>query len=347
MESNTHIYQLIQLSFENRLSPEQKAELQNWINESAANEAELKKISRTFELANQLKAMKKINTGKDLEIVKSKFKKQSTMKHLLLQYQKIAAILLLPLFLFSLWMIYSRFSGEITSPVSKIMETNHGVRSQIVLADGSKVWLNAGSKLYYPEEFKGKTREVKLEGEAYFEVESDKEHPFYVNIGELKVKATGTKFNITNYKAGDNIYIYLRHGKVQLVAENENREVEHLKMKEGEIVTYARSSRSFSQDNSNGEKFIGWTEGKLIFRNDNIKDVAARLGYWYNAEITVADNSLNEYIFTATFKYETLDEALELLSFSSPISYKIISSGKTGDPDMEMKKVIIEKKKPM
>lgn len=347
METNSHIYQLIQLEFEGQLLDEQKSELRKWMEESSDHTTEYQQIRKSFILTERLAAMKKIDTKGDLLKVKANFSKNSGMKRWLTSYQRIAAILLVPFIVYSVWSFYTNAMGTGPSISMKSMETSYGVRSQILLADGTKVFLNSGSKLFYPEEFTGNTREVRLEGEAYFEVESDVKHPFYVELGGMKLKATGTKFNITNYQVGQNAYIFLEHGKVELVTGFGAKEVQQVIMKEGEVVMYNRVKRQYQVNGTDGQRYLGWKEGKLIFRNDNIRDVASRLGYWYNAEITVTDETLYEYIFTATFKYETLEEALKLLSYSSPISYRIETSRTVGHAEMDMKKVIIEKKEDM
>lgn len=343
METNSHIYKLIQLEFQGLLLDEEKLELKKWMEESPDHTTEYRQIQKSLILTERLVAMKQVDTKGDLAKVKSNFGKMEGMKRWLGSYQKIAAILLIPFVVYSIWSGYSNFADVGTSISMRCMETNYGVRSQFELSDGTKVWLNSGSKLKFPEKFAGNIREVKLEGEAYFEVESDSRHPFYVDLGSQKLKATGTSFNITNYKAGKNTFIFLKHGKVQMVSDNGNEEIQYLNMKEGELAIFNREKRQYFVNSNDGQRFLGWKDGKLIFRNDNMFDVATRLGYWYNAEVIVADESLKDYIFTATFKNETLEEALKLLSYSSPVRFRIETVQAPGQDEMEMKKVIIEK----
>ena len=93
---------------------------------------------------------------------------------------------------------------------------------------------------------------------------------------------------------------------------------------------------------------MAWIDGSLIFKNDNTNDVATRLGRWFNAEIILDDElSKSDYVFTATFKQESLEEALKLLSYSSPITYKIISGSQLDDSSFSKRKVIISKKRNM
>ena len=344
MKTKSHIYKLINLAYRNHLRNNQEEELDRWLAESDENVSEYHAVMKALTFSDWLVSMKKIDTAGDLLQVKKQFGKKGLIRNIFYNYQKIAAVLLIPFFVLSLWLL-SRNNGQ--SPmVTKTAETAFGVRSRVELADGTAVWLNSGSKLTYPETFRGKIREVKLRGEAYFHVKSDVNHPFYVDLDGYKVKATGTSFNITSYQE-ENVYIYLEHGKVQLVEMQKKAEVKSLNMNEGETVILDREKKEYRVSREDGSKYLGWTQGKLIFRNDKIKDVARRLGNWYNADIIVKDESINDYIFTATFRNETLEEALKLLSYSSPITYQIISERSPDDSGMNKKRIIIEKRKTM
>jgi len=198
VEDKDYIYHLITLDSNNQLDARQKLELQSWLDSSSANKAEYNELIKLLNYYQQLHQMKQINVDRDLSLVKKRFRQSSASKKLLLNFQRVAAILIIPLIIYSAWSILGRPTTTGKIALLKSSETAYGVRSQIQLSDGTKVWLNSGTKLTYPDEFIGKTREVKLEGEAYFQVESDVDHPFYVDLNGYKVKATGTRFNITS-----------------------------------------------------------------------------------------------------------------------------------------------------
>lgn len=127
-------------------------------------------------------------------------------------WQQIAAILLLPLLILSAY-LYFRPAQQIAETYQELF-TPYGTWSVVNLPDGSKVWLNAGSSLKYPTQFNDKQRVVSMQGEAYFEVESDKEHPFIVKTKELTVEATGTAFNVNAYTSDNVTAVTLVKGKV-------------------------------------------------------------------------------------------------------------------------------------
>lgn len=346
MEDKDYIYHLITLELDKQLNASQKLELHSWLNSSPANKAEYNELIKLLNYYHRLHQMKRINVEHDLLRVKKRFRQPFTLKKQFINFQRIAAILVIPLIIYSAWSIFGRSTTNEKIALLKSSETAYGVRSQIQLSDGTKVWLNSGTKLTYPDEFIGQTREVKLVGEAYFQVESDLDHPFYVDLNGYKVKATGTRFNISNYPEDKNISTYLEHGKIAWISSaGVTPETSVKQLNEKELLILNKTQQQYSLQHADGKKQTAWIEGTLIFKNDNMADMAIRLGRWFNAEI-VFDDDLHKsgYVFTATFKQESLEEALKLLSYSSPIKYKILSASQLGDSSFSKRKVIISKK---
>lgn len=344
MKNTTEIYRLIELGLHQELNPQQQMELERWIQSSPENLADYNAYKKLLSYSDRLKAMKKIDISGDHNKLKSKLKFRSNRRKLLLTFQRAAAILVIPLLIYSGWSISEDLFQKHSKTALNTTETTYGVRTQIELSDGTHVWLNSGSKLIYPEKFRGKQREVKLTGEAYFEVESDHTHPFYVDLGGYKIKATGTKFNISNYADANNMSTYLKHGVVSLVSFKNGKEIKYGQLQPGELATLNKDNNQFNIHKADGRKFLGWIDGKLVFDKDPMADVAARLGRWYNAEVIVKDVQLNDYVFTATFEHESLEEALDLLSYSSPIKCQIIPSRQLDDKTYSKRKVIILKR---
>jgi ferric-dicitrate binding protein FerR (iron transport regulator) len=345
VEDKNLIYHLIALELNGGLNEQQKEELQSWIEMSPENFSEYNEVVKLLTFSDRLVAMKKIDAGKDLLLVKRKLNPVTKLNSWLLIFQRVAAILILPLLIYTAWILSNRSQNIKVSTVMKSSETAYGVRSQIILSDGTKVWLNSGTKLSYPETFSGNSREVKLTGEAYFQVESDKDNPFFVDLNGYKVKATGTKFNISNYQNDNTITTYLDHGNISFLAYTNDKQNEPVLLKENDIIILNKGEKKYKLQNTDGRKYLAWIDGKLVFKNDNTNDVAERLGRWYNAEIIFDDKlSQSGYVFTATFKQESLEEALKLLSYSTPIRYKIIQGNQLNDSSFSKRKVIITKK---
>ena len=346
MENKEFIYRLITLEITSGLDKQQKEELQSWLEMAPENRIEYNEIFKLLTYSDRLVAMKKINAEHDLLLVKKKLNRKANRSAIFPIFQRVAAILIIPLLIYTAWSEFGSSKMSTKNVVMKSSETAFGVRSQIQLSDGTKVWLNSGTKLTYPDEFHGKSREVKLVGEAYFQVESDSKHPFYVDLNGYKIKATGTRFNISNYPEDKEISTYLEHGKVALLAYSEKMPEKPIQqLEEKELIIIDKMQKQIRIQNTDGKKQLAWIDGALVFKNDSTNDVAERLGRWFNAEIVFDDKlSKSGYVFTATFKHESLEEALRLLSYSSPITYKIISANQLNDSSYSKRKVIISKK---
>ena len=184
-----------------------------------------------------------------------------------------------------------------------------------------------------------------LSGEAMFQVVSNVESPFIVNAGPIKVKATGTVFNVTNYANEPNIEVILDKGAVSL---HLARDVQHPKICDvaiGEMATYHRDENRMSVKKVDTPKFLAWTQGRLIFRNDKMEEVVTRLGRWYNADIVLEGEEITDYFYTATFDGETIGQILELLKHSAPIDYYIIPRSKKSDNTFARQQITIKTKK--
>lgn len=153
---------------------------------------------------------------------------------------------------------------------------------QVVLSDGTKVWLNADSKLIFPDHFTGAKREVELEGEAYFEVAKDKAHPFVVNNKMFSTEVLGTKFNMKTYDAS-NASVVLIEGKVSL---------ESKKSKTREVIIPGQkaqltSAGKFNVQSVDTYSYTQWKDGYFYFNNVPLVDIMQELGRWYNVDIEI------------------------------------------------------------
>jgi transmembrane sensor len=345
VENKDYQYNLISLEYSGKLDSQQSKDLQSWLDASPENLNEYKEVVNLLSISDRLVAMKKIDTVKDLMLVREKLKHRLNPSRWLLTFQRVAAILILPLLLFTIWTLSNAPESQKLIIAMKSSETSFGVRSQIQLSDGTLVLMNSGSKITYPEAFNGNTREVKLIGEAYFQVKSDSVHPFYVDLNGYKIKATGTRFNISNYPGDKEISTFLEHGKVSMLIGKEEGQQEPVQLKENELIVLNKAQNQYKIEKTDGSQYLGWIKGLLILKKDSINNVADRLGRWYNAEIIFDDKlAQSGYVFTATFKQETLEEAMKLLSYSTPINYKIIQGTQLKDASFSRRKVIITKK---
>jgi ferric-dicitrate binding protein FerR (iron transport regulator) len=232
--------------------------------------------------------------------------------------QRVAAILFLPLLIGSVAYYWIQPNQESESSWAEI-QCPLGVRTKFHLPDGTIGFLNSGSTLKYPVIF-AENRKVKLAGEAYFDVVHDDKSPFHVITKNLDVKVLGTTFNVIAYDGEGTEEIVLQTGHVEVMDTNGSNLAT---LSPDQKLVLLKGNRKFTVEKVVSDQYTSWKDGKLMFRNENIKDVAVRLSRWYNAEIVIneSDKHILSYTFHGTFVDEQLNDVLKVLSFAAPISY--------------------------
>jgi ferric-dicitrate binding protein FerR (iron transport regulator) len=235
-------------------------------------------------------------------------------------FYRIAAILLIPLLIASSVMLVSIYNFR-TDPMQyteKELFTKPGTRIKIQLEDGTRVWLNDGTKIRYPEKFASGERHVFLDGEAYFEVTSNPEKPFIVENPMVKTVVTGTSFNIRGYSSDHYFEATLSNGEVQLM--KDNREI---RMLPGQQVQYNNRDDQFFTRKVDPAIYSSWIEGRLILKDESFSVAMLKLSRWYNADIMIQDKALKDYLLTATIENEKIEQTLEHIAYALPVKYRI------------------------
>lgn len=191
----------------------------------------------------------------------------------------------------------------------------YGKRSDITLADGTKIWLNAGSQLSYPVSFTGSSREVYLSGEAFFDVESDPSKPFHVITGDMKIKVTGTRFNVTSYANDKTTQTVLVSGKVS--ARKNKRFSHYVDIEPGERIIYNKSEDKIEKDKVDVELYSSWIEGYLIFDNEPVGEILRKLERYYNKHILIEKYSGQSAFSGKLDLANDIEKVLENIAFSA------------------------------
>ena len=277
--------------------------------------------------------------------VQNRIKKERNQGRSLNFLIKVAAVLFIPLLLTTSWLFYKQFHQEsrdrfaiqeITSPP--------GIRSQVVLPDGSTVWLNAESTLKFSVPFPKDIRNVDLVGEAFFEVTKNQKKPFVVHSGNVEVKVLGTRFDCKAFEKDKSIEVILEEGKVSLNSNVASGQDESI-LKPGDRAVIEKATGESQIVNENIGKYIAWHTGKLVFDNTSMADVASMLERWYGVEVVVQDKNIMNYRFTTTFDNESIFHVIELLSLSSPIQMNYVQASIGKDNKTQTRaKVLISKK---
>ncbi len=225
---------------------------------------------------------------------------------------RVAAVLLVPLAI-AFFMKEQKTSTDITM---QTISTPLASKTTFKLPDGSIVWLNSGSSISFPSNFEDGLREVKLTGEAYFDV-TKSSRPFIVETPLVSVNVLGTAFNVMAYK-NELPEVTLERGSVLLHTKSGNE----VKLKPKQHAVIDTSLYSIALTNVDTEIFTSWINNQLIFNNETFANVVKRLERWYNIKIEVSDKSLANKRLTATIKYESIGEIIELLEITLPIKYE-------------------------
>ncbi|MPM31195.1 hypothetical protein SDC9_77749 [bioreactor metagenome] len=195
-----------------------------------------------------------------------------------------------------------------------------------MLPDGSVVWLNSASRLTYPINFEGDTREVQLVGEAYFEVVKDSLHPMIVSTGKnFYVEVLGTKFNLKAYSDDQVSQATLYSGEIKVhTANKETNESKELLLKPMETILIGDKNLATLVSDLEEEKEINaeWKDGILTFNNTPLKEVIKSVQRWHGTQFTVKDSSILNYRITASFNSESAVQIMDMIRYISPVDYK-------------------------
>ena len=248
------------------------------------------------------------------------------------------------------WTWMNRHSLEGRETKEEIIEAQKGSRSRSMLPDGSTVWLNAGSKIYYTKsDFSGSTREVRLEGEAFFDVVRDPAHPFFVHTSGINIKVLGTTFNVKAYPDDDSVETTLYKGSVKVfrseeteqkaiqlrpnmklilprqAAEEANNLSVQVKPSTSRVASTSFTIASIDSTKKENERFeTAWLYSRLEFRGDSFEELAKKLERWYNVSIVFTDEKVKELSFNGSFEKETVEQAFRYLKeVNNSFNYKI------------------------
>ncbi|GGZ37584.1 iron dicitrate transporter FecR [Echinicola pacifica] len=197
-----------------------------------------------------------------------------------------------------------------------------GGQFNLILADGTKVWLNANSQLKYPTSFPGDSRVVELQGEAYFEVQEDARKPFKVLTGEQVVQVWGTSFNISSYEDEEAIATTLVEGKVEVFLTNSS--AGHQMLSPNQQSLYHKNEASLESKTVDVHKYIAWKEGWFVFQDKPLVAIINSLARWYDFSFEFKNEETKSIPFTGKIRrYEDLQEVMDLLQKTGDVKFKL------------------------
>ncbi len=261
-------------------------------------------------------------------------------------WRSIAAVLLLGV-CFSIFYYYPHNANA--TPVANLQATKTPSRSKsrITLSDGSVVTLNSETVLKYPVSFEGPTREVYLNGEAFFDVAKDHKHPFIVHAGKMSIKVLGTAFNVKSYSNDKQSETTLIRGAIEVTLADRPSDVIILKPHDKLVLksttfkkysrnkhltvaipdsvntNYALTNLTYLKSNDTTIVETSWVNNRLVFKDESFDVLANQMERWYGVKIKFKNSEVKDYRFTGVFEKESVTQALDALEMIDIFSYKL------------------------
>ncbi len=287
----------------------------------------LSETDRNIEAGALIDDIKSVDVDRAYDNVKRKVDDYRSLidNKVLIWIIRVAAMLTIPLLVLNIWNYSNRgdemqiaendyIMQEISSPI--------GMKTHIVLPDGSDIWLNAGSKINYKIPFIGKTRNIALTGEAFLKVKKNRKSPFIVSSGGTRIKVLGTQFNVKAYPDDNKVEVALKEGSVKFSYTNSQGKDVFSQLEPNDYLVLSRSNKKVTIKKEKLDKYILWHKDVLIFDDTPFLEVAKILERWYGVKVIIADDEIKNYKFTTVFENEPFSRVLELLELTSPITIK-------------------------
>ncbi len=305
------------------ISEEAEISLREWTDASEENKQYAEKIEQLWESLDIISEEDRFDSEKAFLLFKERVDQETSYadkperktKHLSRRKLLSYAAILIPLLLLGYFAHgYYRMKTLLNQNVSlSEVSVPYGSKTQLTLQDGSKVWLNAGSKICYDFNTQKKQRILKLSGEAYLEVAKNKEYPFIVDAGEIKIKVLGTRFNVKAYKDNEKIQVALLQGSIEMKARNNAT----WKLKPNDIACFDTASKKIRiyQNSRSTENMIGWMNNHLIFNSESFEQIAYTLERHFNVKINIRKESVKKREFIGDFvNNETIEQIFKVMS---------------------------------
>lgn len=319
--NNNKILEIITRYFEEEASDDEIKILNEWCADSEDNKKEFIRLREIWILSNKnIEENIKSSQPKIWDNILLHISHQNIhtyTKRTLIKYISIAAVAAI---LLTLSVNFIIDTVKLPTYHYTEMVIPKGEKGQLFLPDGTKVWLNSGSKITTDNLFNTRNRIVRLEGEAYFDVAKDERHKFIVETGPIDIIVHGTAFKVAAYPERSDISVCLQRGEVSIWRHDENQLLCNLSPNQEVVIS--RNSYASNIHNFNSDDYISWTFDELVFEYASIEEVFSKMENWYGVNIRVVSPPDNlKYRFK--IKTETLTEILGLLNKMAPIEYTV------------------------
>ena len=291
--------------------------LSEWLNENEKNRDEFRRLKNYWDADVAFKHSVAPAFSADKLQQKINVQKRQTFRRQLWRnaIPLIAAACLL--FIFSTgFFLYN--TNDRTSEYYTLLTDEH--KSNFTMEDGTVITLNKNSRLSYSDKYGKDSRNVKLEGEAYFEVAKDAKKPFIVQAGEIDVEVLGTSFNVNSYSSGEFVRTALLNGSVKISGKTIE---EPVYLKPNELFEYRKIDRVSSVEDAKAALYADWIKDRLVFDKDYLSDILISMEGRYNMDIECPEKFAASIRLSFTIRNESIEEVMEAMSLIAPIKYEI------------------------
>lgn len=240
-------------------------------------------------------------------------------------YSLVASVLLL------LGIAGTAYWASLRQEAVSVYVVNSGFQSMqsVSLPDGTEVQMGPGSRLTYPADFTGKLREVKLDGQAFFDVAKLPGKPFVVQTGDMQVEAVGTAFELFSYDTESKAEAILLNGKIKVdIRDGQTQQVQSYWVSPDERLQLDKLSGEVSKQTVDADKYTAWRKQRILsFENEKLSMIIPRLEQWYGRKVMCQKDLAECYRFTFKVHGESLEQILKLMQLSSPLKYKEVENG--------------------
>jgi ferric-dicitrate binding protein FerR (iron transport regulator) len=322
-------------------TPRERRTIDQWLKEDPENEQKLEELRQVWELAEDKNGNQKSQEpGKEWEQLKERLDPRTTVERVSTPNQqhsasihstfqkvvRVAAILLIAglfgILSYSYWS-FPESNSQSIEPVLRKVSTSVAQRANLTLGDGTKVILNADTKIEYPQKFASDIREVHLRGEAYFDVVRNPEKPFIIYAGQTRTRVLGTSFSVRSYPEERQVQVVVEEGRVSFssTADPDSTVATLTKNKLAQYSTEIQQITTKQIDDM--ELYLGWKEGALKFKETAMRKVAKEIERRYGVQVFFDQKEIAEMSLTAFLKSRSISNVLDVIATSLTINYRL------------------------
>jgi ferric-dicitrate binding protein FerR (iron transport regulator) len=322
--NNIKYWDLIAKYFANECIDKEIDVLNQWIEQSTEHKNLFNEVKNDLKIINKYKAMERVNVDSAWDNLKSRIEadeQHEEKKRRILNFNRVLKYAAMILVIAGLGFLFTKVYQENFGYYTFAEYTaDNEISNEIVLPDGTKVYLNENSSLKYPDEFDGTQRKVKLTGEAFFDVAKNKEKPFIIDVKKAEIRVLGTSFNVRTNIDNSEVEVYVETGIVEISRKKSGENNILVDPGNVGIVTQSEIKKQKNLD----PNILAWKTKNIVFREEHLVNVFNTLSRVYHVDIHAEDEEILNYRLTSTFSKQDIESVMEVIcaTFNLKVDYQ-------------------------